>query len=206
MATTITTTHNRRGSKLQLHSRGKVPFSWENKPGVSKPSHTKTAAKTEYYFIKDDDYKLPPPPRVSVHGGYQLPLPPPCSFHAPISRTSSMKGLISSKAETADPFQVAIFECTKSIQNGSGNGRSEDVATKGKRKTTSSSSSPKHFGEFGSGLRSLFGSLSCKCSSSVRDDSLVKKTRAVKKTTQRDLSSSARQLLAPPIAHSPYPL
>lgn len=177
MATTITTTHNRRGSKLQLHSRGKVPFSWENKPGVSKPSHTKTAAKTEYYFIKDDDYKLPPPPRVSFHGGYQLPLPPPCSFHAPISRTSSMKGLISSKAETADPFQVAIFECTKSIQNGSGNGRSEDVATKGKRKTTSSSSSPKHFGGFGSGLRSLFGSLSCKCSSSVRDDSLVKVSR-----------------------------
>ncbi|KAM5565920.1 hypothetical protein ABKV19_019765 [Rosa sericea] len=172
---TTTTTHSRSNSKLQFYSRGTVPFSWENKPGVSKLSQTKTEAKTEYYFIKDDDYKLPPPPRVSFHGDYQLPLPPPCTFQAPISRNSSIKGLISNKAETEDPFQMAILECTKSIHNGGGNG-SGDVATKGRRKT-SLSLSPKHYGGFGSGLRSLFGSLSCKCSSSVRDDSLVKVSR-----------------------------
>lgn len=177
MATT-TTTHTRSNSKLQFYSRGTVPFSWENKPGVSKLSHSKTEPKTEYYFFKDDDYTLPPPPRVSFHGDYQLPLPPPCTFQQPISRNSSMKALISNKPETEDPFQVAIRECTKSINKGGSSGGGEAVAGKGKIKTPSSSSpSPKYNGGFGSGVRSLFESLSCKRSSSVRDDSLVKVSR-----------------------------
>lgn len=179
MATTTTTTHTRSNSKLQFYySRGTVPFSWENKPGVSKLSHSKTEPKTEYYFFKDDDYKLPPPPRVSFHGDYQLPLPPPCTFQQPISRNSSMKALINNKPETEDPFQVAIRECTKSINKAGSSGGGEAVAGKGKIKTPSSSSpSPKYNGGFGSGVRSLFESLSCKRSSSVRDDSLVKMSR-----------------------------
>lgn len=95
-------------------SLDKVPFSWENEPGVSKVSD-----------LKDDDgprlsFKLPPPPcptesgRVSVRD-IQIPLPP-CAFQPP-SRSSSRRGLGFNKHDQ-DPFLAAFKECTKNSRKG----------------------------------------------------------------------------------------
>ncbi|KAL6296099.1 hypothetical protein ACE6H2_004241 [Prunus campanulata] len=137
-------------SKVQ-YSLGKVPFSWENKPGVSKATQPPHPYR-----------ELPPPPcpcgeappKLSLQD-FHLPLPP-CTFQ-PLSRSSSTKAL--NKHE--DPFLVAFQECTKPPEE------------KAKDKTTSSNKY-----RFRSGLGSWFGfGLSCKQSSSVRDDSLVRVSR-----------------------------
>ncbi|CAN6682305.1 unnamed protein product [Malus baccata var. baccata] len=127
-------------------SPGNVPFAWENKPGVSKLSHKQTHTDRKYY--------LPPPPcpyrsspKLFLHD-FQLPLPP-CTFQQPLSRSSS------SKALRDDPFLVAFQECTK-----------PDPMDKSK----TLSLSHKYGVRSGFGRWFGFGDLSCKSSSSVRDD------------------------------------
>ncbi|CDP01013.1 unnamed protein product [Coffea canephora] len=101
----------------KVHSQRTVPFSWENKPGVSKDSknglrHHRTSGDQGDFPIA----KLPPPPcrpeksRASFHSDLQIP-PPPCpNFQHPL-RSSSRR--ISFK-KNDDPFLLAYKECTKS--------------------------------------------------------------------------------------------
>ena len=85
---------------------GRIAFSWENKPGISKGSEK----------LQDLVPKLPLPPctaegtRNSVHD-LQIPLPP-CAFQPPYYRTPSKRGLIWMQDD--DPFLAAYKECTKS--------------------------------------------------------------------------------------------
>ncbi|XAR61996.1 hypothetical protein NMG60_11016565 [Bertholletia excelsa] len=135
----------------RVHSQGKVPFSWEKKPGVCK----QVLASEE---VEQSPVKLPPPPcplpesgcRAPFHD-LQVPLPP-CAFQPP-SRSCSKKGI----KKNDDPFLTAYKECTKSSRKGksrSAGGRSRGGGLSGLMKTMS-----------------IF---SCKQSSSVRDDSLVR--------------------------------
>ncbi|PQP93470.1 pre-mRNA-processing protein 40A isoform X1 [Prunus yedoensis var. nudiflora] len=155
-------------SKVQ-YSLGKVPFSWENKPGVSKATQPPHPYR-----------ELPPPPcpcgeappKLSLQD-FHLPLPP-CTFQ-PLSRSSSTKAF----RKHEDPFLVAFQECTKPPEG------------KAKDKTTSSNKY-----RFRSELGSWFGfGLSCKQSSSVRDDSLSARISS-------SIVRQQEQVLAPLIAHS----
>ncbi|KAK1292881.1 hypothetical protein QJS10_CPB17g02615 [Acorus calamus] len=74
----------------RVHSVGNVPFSWENKPGISKTASMESNKA-------NSPKRLPPPPVLTespkfiVHG---LP-PPPCPFQPPqlsSSSSSSKKG------------------------------------------------------------------------------------------------------------------
>ncbi|GMJ15261.1 hypothetical protein HRI_005195300 [Hibiscus trionum] len=90
------------------HSQGKVPFSWENKPGVCKETSQPQVFEQDYTL-----QKLPPPPcrsesgKISVHD-IEIPLPP-CVFQPPL-RTCSRRSL---KKTDDDPFLAAYKECTK---------------------------------------------------------------------------------------------
>ncbi|KAG9440642.1 hypothetical protein H6P81_020807 [Aristolochia fimbriata] len=134
----------------RVHSLGKVPFSWENAPGVCKSS---TRGEEEYpeFVYEEQSLKLPPPPcpsespRVSVHHDLHIPLPP-CPFQPLTQRSCSRKGL-----KREDPFLAAYMECTKKGEQGK------------------SSSCQKS-----NGVRGKMNLLSCKLSCGVRDDSLVK--------------------------------
>lgn len=104
----------------EIHSRRTVPtFSWEEKPGISKPKTTKAAEDQEYNRSAASEafeVKLPPPPgptekyRASFHE-FQIPLPP-CAFQPPqlIRRNSSRR-------KNDDPFLIAYIECTKSSKS-----------------------------------------------------------------------------------------
>nr|DAD41569.1 TPA_asm: hypothetical protein HUJ06_015892 [Nelumbo nucifera] len=132
-----------------LSAKGSIPFSWENKPGLSKVvTHHDNSAETT-----PDVVKLPPPPY--YYSGspkarspeLQIPLPP-CPFLPPsASKSSSRKSL----RRQEDPFLAAYKECTKSVKN-----------------SKSYKDSKKDFVK-----KSMFR-LSCKHSCAVRDDSLVK--------------------------------
>ncbi|GAA0163123.1 hypothetical protein Leryth_005387 [Lithospermum erythrorhizon] len=108
----------------KVHSQSKVPFSWENKPGESKISSTKTRS------CDHDDHslgqlevasKLPPPPslhaeNVNRAGSFlylQIPLPP-CAFQQPRQRSSSKRYI----KKNDDPFMIAIKQCSKSSAGG----------------------------------------------------------------------------------------
>lgn len=136
-------------------SQGNVPFSWENKPGVTKKNQDDPPEDSSHRALK-----LPPPPcpppennsRSAHHHFHDLQVPlPPCGFR-PLSRSESSKGL----RRQDDPFLSAYLECTKSSRKGRskffGGGKSG----------------------FGSGLRNSLSVFSCKNSCSVRDDSMVR--------------------------------
>lgn len=136
-------------------SQGNVPFSWENKPGVTKKNQDDRPEDSSHRALK-----LPPPPcpppennsRSAHHHFHDLQVPlPPCGFR-PLSRSESSKGL----RRQDDPFLSAYLECTKSSRKGRskffGGGKSG----------------------FGSGLRNSLSVFSCKNSCSVRDDSMVR--------------------------------
>ncbi|KAK1300744.1 hypothetical protein QJS10_CPB13g00077 [Acorus calamus] len=126
------THHNR------VHSILNVPFSWENKPGVSK-----TAASMESNKVADQTSPPSESPKLFLgHGG--LP-PPPCASQ-PLQLRSNSKKVIKKE----DPFLKAYMECTKSVA----------CADRSKRDRK----------------RPSF-SMSCKHSTGVRDDVLVRMSR-----------------------------
>ncbi|TYG63421.1 hypothetical protein ES288_D06G028800v1 [Gossypium darwinii] len=130
-------------------SQGNVPFSWENKPGISK----ETPQLLQSFKEGDDHYtlqkKLPPPPcrlesaKVPIHY-IDIPLPP-CVFQPPLRTCSKGSGV----DDGDDPFLAAYKECTKGSNKGK-KGRGWFVLKKG------------------------FFSFACKGSCGVRDDSLVR--------------------------------
>ncbi|KAL5706660.1 hypothetical protein ACHQM5_024801 [Ranunculus cassubicifolius] len=141
-------------NQSKVYSQGNVPFSWENKPGISKVKYSSSDVKG----------KLPPPPYHSdsspkVLGGQetllQVPLPP-CLFQTPV-RSSSRKGGLRRKDEDDDPFFAAYKEVTKSGKQGKlGKSSSKKGSSRAKEGRTG-------------------GLFSCKHSCSVREDSLVVK-------------------------------
>ncbi|KAK2977683.1 hypothetical protein RJ640_006023 [Escallonia rubra] len=153
-------------SNRKVHSHGNVPFSWENKPGVSK------AAAFEEEFRSDEGRgqsgrRLPPPPcppeqkaRASFHD-LQVPLPP-CAFQGQL-RSSSKRGL----RYQDDPFLMAYKECTKTTRKGKvlGVGR-DDI--------------------FGHGFRKKMSNFSCKQSCSVMEDSMVRISQLPISKSQRE--------------------
>lgn len=153
-----------------MNQTSKVPFSWENRPGVSKViarQHQQQEQHDSYDGDVDKHHlspKLPPPPcpegssrrftTTKVLHDIQIPLPP-CAFQPPPhppSRSSSRKGLMmmSMKHHDQDPFLVAFRECTK---------------TSSTRNSTKSQPKNSYKGMF---------NFSCKRSCSVRDDNLVR--------------------------------
>ncbi|MBA0865830.1 hypothetical protein Goshw_015819 [Gossypium schwendimanii] len=84
-------------------SRGKVPFSWENKPGIRK--ETCQEGMEHHYFMR----KLTPPPfpppsvGMSIDGIKISPPPPPPSRRL---------------KKSDDPFLAAYKECTRSTSKG----------------------------------------------------------------------------------------
>ncbi|KAB1998440.1 hypothetical protein ERO13_D12G076800v2 [Gossypium hirsutum] len=91
-------------SHTKVHSLGNIPFSWEEKPGVSKSSklthydHQHCPIDSSKNLVHDK--KVPPPPPFS-----KQPLP---------KRSASVKGW---RWWPQDPFLAAYKECTKSGGN-----------------------------------------------------------------------------------------
>ncbi|KAI3465237.1 hypothetical protein Pfo_021900 [Paulownia fortunei] len=152
----------------KVHSQGNVPFSWENKPGVSKSAAAVAARQDHHHHLAQP--KLPPPPcppdnaRVSFHD-LQIPLPP-CAFQPP-SRSSSKKGL----KKIDDPFLIAYKEVTKSTKKGKSLGANK--------------------GDQGLGVMKNMSIFSCKQSScSVTEDSVVKLSQLPISRSHRDGASN----------------
>ncbi|KAF8023076.1 hypothetical protein BT93_F0539 [Corymbia citriodora subsp. variegata] len=150
--------------------RGNVPFAWENEPGVSKAiSRSDREESSLPPSIKDRrrfPTKLPPPPcpmmdgsRVSVAREMWIPLPP-CTFQPPrtsSSKKGSKKGA-KKQDDDHDPFLAAYKECTESTKVGHRHKLSKHDG-----------------GGLRSGLRKhVLANFSCKRSSSVRDDNLIR--------------------------------
>ncbi|CAK9137668.1 unnamed protein product [Ilex paraguariensis] len=146
-------------SSNKVHSHGNVPFSWENKPGVSK-----VGAQDRREDDRKIAVKLPPPPcppetaRAASFHDLQIPLPP-CGFQAPL-RSSSRKSV----KNKDDPFLMAYRECTKS--NGKGKLSSRD--------------------DVGLGSKKNMSFFSCKRSCSVREDSLIRISQLPISKSQRE--------------------
>ncbi|TYG69494.1 hypothetical protein ES288_D05G234800v1 [Gossypium darwinii] len=87
----------------KAQSRGNVPFSWENKPGIRK--ETCQEGMEHHYFMR----KLTPPPfppqsvGMSIEGIKISPPPPPLSRRL---------------KKSDDPFLAAYKECTRSTSKG----------------------------------------------------------------------------------------
>ncbi|GFY93704.1 hypothetical protein Acr_09g0001500 [Actinidia rufa] len=98
-------------SHKKVHSKGNVPFLWEDIPGV--PKITGPIAKRR---MPSRAPTLPPRPpnynpKVTARE-MKIPLPP--RLVQPLHTSSSMKGL----GKKEDPFLVALKECTKSVTSG----------------------------------------------------------------------------------------
>ncbi|KAL3505039.1 hypothetical protein ACH5RR_034880 [Cinchona calisaya] len=147
----------------KVHSQRSVPFSWENKPGVSKD-----------YVDRGGDFpaiKVSPPPensRASFHHDLQIP-PPPCpNFQQPL-RSSSRR--INFK-KNDDPFLIAYKEVTKSTE-------------KDDHKWSGGVISRGDHGGFGL-MKKNFSLFSCKHSSNVIDDSIVRVSHLPISKSQRE--------------------
>ncbi|KAG5543685.1 hypothetical protein RHGRI_016443 [Rhododendron griersonianum] len=164
-------------------SQGNVPFSWENKPGVTKKNQDDRPEDSSHRALK-----LPPPPcpppennsRSALHHFHDLQVPlPPCGFR-PLSRSESSKGL----RRQDDPFLSAYLECTKSSRKGRSNffggGKSG----------------------FGSGLRNSLSVFSCKNSCSVRDDSMSHSSSSLCARMDNNPQSYGAQPFRPPAVGS----
>ncbi|CAA2972748.1 Hypothetical predicted protein [Olea europaea subsp. europaea] len=103
----------------KIYSHGNIPFSWENKPGVSKVKQQDDNSQMDPQPHAPPPTPLPPPPmqlpensRASIRHDMKVPLPP-CAFQSVPVRSSSRRGL----KKIDDPFLMAYKECTKSSKN-----------------------------------------------------------------------------------------
>lgn len=152
--------------------KGVVPFSWEQKPGVSKVA-------PQFHFQHP---KLPPPPcgaarsSVSYHRDLQVPLPP-CTFQAAAAlRNPSQKGAMMRKQVDDDPFLIAFKECTKSARSSNNRfawfSRDDAAASAAVNKTTAKKKKKKKKNRSSSSSSNpLF---SCKNSCSVMEDKVIR--------------------------------
>lgn len=145
-------------SHRKVYSQGSIPFSWEDKPGISKVTN-----QAEYpldYRVEALDLTSSSSSLLSngskVSSSYsdlKIPLPP-CPISQPPSRSSSAKGL----KWQEDPFLMAYKECTKPPKKGKP--PSDKQNKKGSK-----------------GRRSMFMYFSCKNSCEVSNENLVKLPR-----------------------------
>lgn len=106
-------------SHRKVYSQGSIPFSWEDKPGITKV--TNQAECPMDHRVRPLD--LTPSPSSFSNGSkvssstcnndLKIPLPP-CPISQPPSRSSSAKGL----KWQEDPFLLAYKECTKPQKRG----------------------------------------------------------------------------------------
>ncbi|EOX91752.1 hypothetical protein QUC31_003273 [Theobroma cacao] len=140
-------------SRKKVHSQGNIPFSWEDKPGVSKVTHYDDQCPIVIGLCA-----LNQTPSPSDAGGSKILVhdkkvpPPPCTMQLVPKRSTSVKGL---RWWQEDPFLAAYKECTKGGGNGkwSSEGRKTDGSNVRKKKTIT---------------------FSCKNSCDVRGDNLVR--------------------------------
>ncbi|QCE16439.1 hypothetical protein DEO72_LG11g3455 [Vigna unguiculata] len=128
------------------HSPGRVPFSWERKPGIPKVSVAESFQR-ERKFVQ----KLQPPPYTSFQRNYdhalEIPLPP-CTFQPHYKDRIRM--------QDHDPFLEAYKKCSKS------------------RKTVERNKKLQIKTSIETRLRNSMSFISCKQSCVVRDDHLVR--------------------------------
>ncbi|KAJ7944553.1 SWI/SNF-related matrix-associated actin-dependent regulator of chromatin subfamily A-like protein [Quillaja saponaria] len=164
------------GSHRKVHSQGSIPFSWEDKPGVSKASsyqiehpieigRTLTLNALALKSLSPSSPARPPRPPPESHAANserttvaawdtKIPLPP-CPLQPP-RRSISGKGF----KWQEDPFLVAYKECTKSEKN-------SNKSTCDQNKKGVPNSKPRR--------RLINKSIfSCKTSCEIRDDNFLK--------------------------------
>ncbi|GER31006.1 2-oxoglutarate dehydrogenase E1 component [Striga asiatica] len=90
-------------SHRKIHSQGYVPFSWEEKPGISKFNHQKSSSD-----VSITDLKLLPKNASGAHTNV-IP-PPPCNCR-PSTKSFSRRG----SWWLDDPFLAALSSCTKGV-------------------------------------------------------------------------------------------
>ncbi|KAL5755128.1 hypothetical protein ACOSP7_023348 [Xanthoceras sorbifolium] len=143
-------------SHRKVYSQGSIPFSWEDKPGVSRINHQECPSDTRIHALNLVSSAKPSPDHFQVQER-KIPLPPCPSQPCTTQRSASSKGLTGWWQE--DPFLVAYKECTKNTRN-----VKLTSSTECKRSTTVGSKTRKKKSKF------IF---SCKNSCDVKDDNLV---------------------------------
>ncbi|ONK74566.1 uncharacterized protein A4U43_C03F7750 [Asparagus officinalis] len=113
-------------SHHRAHSMSSVPFSWENRPGISKiaPQADESPLSAQESPKSAQEIKPPPPPvpddspkRPMARHSTHVPLPP-CPFQPISNRYAASKGW----RRDEDPFLAAYMECTKSVKKNKGKG------------------------------------------------------------------------------------
>lgn len=162
-------------SHRKIYSQGSIPFSWEDKPGISKVIANQECLEHNNKSLQALDLKppslRPPPnllsnsPKVVDADNYEMmikiPLPP-CPSQPP-RRSTSSKDL----KWQDDPFLVAYKECTKTI-NIDGKLSSSTTTTHDHECWVKKGS------VVGSKLRKTKFMFSCKSSCDTREDNFIK--------------------------------
>lgn len=149
-----------------------LPFSWESKPGVSKDGNDDNllggggGGGGDFPVIK-----LPPPPcpkeksnQASFDHDLQIPPPPCASFQKPLRSNSARRSF---RKNIDDPFLIAYIECTKSARD---DHKWSGVISKR---------------DGGFGIKKNLSLFSCKHSSNVIDDSIVRVSQFPTSKSQR---------------------
>lgn len=144
----------------KVNSQGSIPFSWEDKPGISKVTTKEKRPIDRSAQALDLTSSIPSSPSkqqssllsngvklVSVANDLLKIPPPPCASQPP-SRSSSAKGL----RWQEDPFLLAYKECTKSVKKGKDQNNKKGSRLK----------------------KGIFMYFSCNNSCEVRDDNFVR--------------------------------
>ncbi|KAI4327317.1 hypothetical protein L6164_019793 [Bauhinia variegata] len=135
-------------SHRKVHSHGSIPFSWEDKPGVSKTANRDYSIHVGLGSVDAAVHQKLTTQAAAIEDDKKIPLPP-CPLQPP-PRSTSGKGL----RWQQDPFLVAYKECTKT--------------DKLKKKTLGSANSK---------VRKTKSIFSCKASTDAKDDHFVKLPR-----------------------------